>query len=331
MARTFRILVDTLGSETNAQQIVKGSIEFSRRYPDCQLAFIGRQSDLASAGAKHFETYICNDFVDQRESLVSVLRSDRRPSMKLALEKIANGEFEGMVSSGNTGALMALSRQTLQMLPGIDRPAIIKGFRGKVSPFWMLDLGANIVRKESLLIQFAHMGSAYAESIGQQSHPRVALLNIGAEAHKGPQLIRSTAEVLADDQSINFVGFIEADRIFDGIAEVVVADGYAGNIALKAIEGAAGLAHAFIRSALVSADLETSALALEVANSVVSQLNTQTYNGASFVGLDGVVIKSHGRTDEIGICAALEQAREEISANVPVRVRSQYSKFNSGV
>ena len=173
-------------------------------------------------------------------------------------------------------------------------------------------------------------GRAYAESIGQLSDPRVALLNIGAEAHKGPQLIRSTAATLVADPLINFVGFIEADRVFDGEADVVVADGYAGNIALKAIEGAAGLAHVYIRDALASADLGRSDLALDVANSVISKLNTQSYNGASFVGLDGVVIKSHGRTDELGICAALEQAREEIMANVPHRLRHQYHKFDTG-
>ena len=330
MPRTCRIVVDTLGSETNATQIIRGALDFAEQHPDCLLGFVGSDHHCDRIASSGFTTFPCNDYVDQCESLVTVLRSKRRPSMKVALEMIANREFDGMVSTGNTGALMALSRQTLNMLPGIDRPAIIKRFLGKDRPFWMLDLGANIVRKESLLIQFAHMGSAYAESIGQIVRPRVALLNIGAEAHKGPALIRATAATLEADRSINFVGFIEADRIFDGEADVVVADGYAGNIALKAIEGAASLAHTIIGNALVSADLAESDLAQQVAKGVVSRLNTQTYNGASFVGLNGVVVKSHGRTDAIGISAALAQAREEVLANVPIRVRRQYCKFNDG-
>lgn len=322
MADFHSIGIDTLGSETPTSEIIQGALEFARTRSDCRLTFVGRKEELQCAHDSGHKVVVCQDSVTLYESLVSVLRRKRNSSMKVGLQLLANGEIDGLVSTGDTAALMALSRQAIPMVPNFDRPAIIKRFDGRQSPFWMLDLGANIARKVNWLIQFSRMGSAYATAIGSNQQPRVSLLNIGSEARKGPQILRETASELSKITSINFVGFIEADRLFDGTSDVVVTDGFSGNVALKSIEGATRIAHHIIDQELHSAGLNESEIAISVAKDVREKLNAQAYNGASLIGLNGVVVKSHGRTDRIGIGAALQLAYDEIEARVPGYLKS---------
>ena len=317
MTSPCRIGIDTLGSETPTIEIVQGALDFAREHDQCSLVFIGRDDDLRCVREFGHQIVVCPESVSQYESLVSILRHNRASSMKVGLQMLAKGELDGVVSTGDTGALMALSRQAVPMLANVDRPAIIKRFSGKYQPYWMLDLGANIVRKESLLVQFAYMGSAYARAIGKLDEPRVSLLNIGSEARKGPQVLRDTARTLSKAAELNFVGYTEADQLFDGTTDVVIADGFSGNIALKSIEGATGIAHHFIEQELSAAGLDDSEVATSVAQRVRDKLNAQAYNGASLIGMNGIVVKSHGRTDRIGIGSALLLAKEEVEANVP--------------
>ncbi|MCY3884722.1 MAG: phosphate acyltransferase [Gammaproteobacteria bacterium] len=321
MADSCNIGVDTLGSETPTSEIIHGALDFAQIQTDCAITFVGRKDELQQAKDFGHSVVVCPDSVSHYESLVGVLRHNRSSSMKVGLELLSTGEIDGFVSTGDTAALMALSRQVLPMLPSFDRPAIIKRFDGRQQPYWMLDLGANVVRKKSWLLQFAQMGSAYATAVGSVARPRVSLLNIGSEARKGPQILRETASDLSKTANLNFVGFVEADRLFDGSSDVVVTDGFSGNVALKSIEGATRIAHHFIDQELHTAGLNESEVARSVAQEVREKLNAQAYNGASLIGLNGVVVKSHGRTDRIGIGAALQLAREEIQARVPEHLR----------
>lgn len=325
MAASCRIGIDTLGSETPTSEIILGALDFARQHDECSLLFIGREDELRVVREFGHTVVCCSESIGQYESLVGILRHNRNSSMKVGLQLVAKNEIDAVVSTGDTGALMALSRQVIPMLPEIHRPAIIKRFDGKQRPVWMLDLGANIIRKMSLLVQFAQMGSAYARAIGQLEHPRISLLNIGSEARKGPQVLREVASVLSKIAKLNFVGYTEADHMFDGTTDVVVADGFSGNVALKSIEGAIGISHHFIEQELRAAGLDDSELAISVAQRVRDKLSAQAYNGASLIGLDGIVVKSHGRTDRVGIGSALRLAKEEIEANVPSFLQSFYS------
>lgn len=323
----YRICVDTLGSESPSRLIVQGVIEFARANSACEVLCIGRTDDLAPVRSEGLAVVECDNAINQHDSLVDILRSESSTSMRIGLNLLAKHEIDAFVSTGNTAALMALGRHTLPMLPGWIRPAIIKRFEGKKCPFWILDLGANIARKQNLLLQFASLGTAYAKSMHLTTKPRVAVLNIGAEAHKGPAVLRRVAVELSRQSHFNFVGFIEADLLFDGLADVVVTDGFSGNIMLKSLEGAAKITHHYIREALDEAALSDHELAESIARKVNSRLNSQSYNGASLVGLDGVVIKSHGHSDNIGIEAALKLARDEVQAAIPTKLKVHFQEL----
>ena len=319
----YQIAVDTLGSESLTEHIVAGAHDFVATNPDCQLTLIGRRRDFSDLPASRIRIVDCPIAVPQHATLLDVLRNKRDSSMRTGLNLLASGEVHALVSTGNSGALMALGRQIMAPLPGITRPAIIKQFTGAIGSFWMLDLGANLARRRSLFCEFARIGSAYAISVGRLNRPKVALLNVGTEAHKGPQYLRDTAVGLTRDPQLKFVGYIEANLLFEGIADVVVTDGFTGNVALKSIEGALAIAHRHIHAALSESDHPA---VQSVANTVNSSLNAQTYNGASLVGLRGVIVKCHGHTNHIGIRSALALAKQEVHAQVPLRLAAYFEQ-----
>jgi glycerol-3-phosphate acyltransferase PlsX len=268
------------------------------------------------------------DRVASSDALSDVLRRRPDTSMRRALELHAEGRVDAVVSAGDTAALMALSKMLLSMVPGIERPAICKSIQGIHGPFWMLDLGANLDCPAHQLTQFAGMGVTLARHLGRIESPRVALLNIGTEETKGPSVIREAATILEGSPHFVYVGYIEGNALFDGMADVVVCDGFAGNIAVKSIEGAARMAGHMMRrwleslSPLQKAGLSLSRSRLE---SLRQDLNPQKYNGASFVGLDGIVVKSHGAADAQGFACAIEQAVAEVDARIPQRLAEQFS------
>ena len=321
---TYRIAVDTLGADIKSSELIEGALQFCDEHDGIELTFIGRRHEVVNAARMGHRYEVCHEFIQQTDPLIRALRYRTRPSMRVGLELLRDGKVDGFVSTGNTAALMALSRQILSMLSGIERPAIIKEIQALHHRFWMLDLGANITRKSKLLVQFARLGSAFASGVGRVSNPRVALLNIGAEDHKGPEVIRTAAEEIAEETPLNFVGFIEADKLFQDQVDIVVADGFAGNIALKTIEGMLSITNdLFLAELSRFAPLDQSTRSKATAH-VAQTYNPQKYNGASFVGLNGVVVKAHGATDRVGIGAALQQAVDEIKADVPRRVSTSY-------
>lgn len=324
MCATYSLAIDTLGADVAASELVDGALDFAAANSDFKLVFIGRPNDLRGLKGLEHETIAADEWISQSDSIFKALRGISRPSMRIGLELVGGRKADGLVTTGNTGALMSLSRHFLPMLPGIRRPAIIKGFQGKTRCFWMLDLGANLTSGVRCLVDNALLGAAYAEGVGKVDSPKVALLNIGAEAQKGPKVIKKAAKELANDPRVNFVGFIEAGRIFDGMADVVVADGFSGNVALKAMEGATGMAQFLLRKELEYTGKESANWGEGLSVRLMDTYNPQIYNGASFVGLDGVVVKSHAGADRTGFAQALHQAAYEIVSRVPERVRGSY-------
>lgn len=321
VAARFQIAVDMLGSESPTAQIVAGARSFIDANSDCDLTLIGRRRDFSGFPANRCRIVDCPTAVPQHATLLDVLRKKSDSSLRTGLSLLASRNVHALVSTGNSGALMVLGRQIISTLPGITRPAMIKQFTRTNGSFWMLDLGANLARRRGLLVEFARIGSAYASSTGGMKEAKVALLNIGTEAHKGPQYLRDTAVALARDPNVNFIGYIEADALFEGIADVVVTDGFTGNVVLKSIEGTLGIAQQHVQDALeISDDPKKES----ISNKFNSSLNAQTYNGASLVGLRGVIVKCHGNTNHIGIRSALALAKHEVVAQVPQRLEAHF-------
>ena len=256
------------------------------------------------------------------DPLRATLRGGVDSSMHAAIRALAGGEADAAVSAGSTGGLMALSRHLIGTLPGIRRPAIVKTLAGEGERrFRMLDLGANIGVGPAQLHQFALMGSVAASTAGVPQ-PAVGLLNIGSELRKGPQSVRAAAKLLADDARLRYAGFIEPDRMFGSALDVVVVDGYVGNIALKAAEGAAQLARYMLARELADMRMDTPATRAlaERLERVRDAYNPQRYNGAALLGLNKVVVKSHGSADRGGFANAVGQALGAISTTLVTRV-----------
>ncbi len=275
------------------------------------------------AGASALDIEHAGQVLIPTDTLADVLRRRPDSSMRRALLCHAEGRADAVVSGGDTGALMALARSVLDMVEGIERPAICKELQGMRGPLWLLDLGANIDCSADQLHQFARMGDILARHLGGVQAPRCALLNIGTEAAKGPDVLSDAAERLDADPQLDYAGFIEGSELFSGGAQVVVSDGFAGNVALKSMEGAARMAGHLLtewqqglgmleRVALLAAGRKLADLR--------QLLNPQRYNGACFVGLRGVVIKSHGSADVEGFGNAIREAVREVHGQIPMRL-----------
>lgn len=296
-----------------------------------ELTLVGDAGQLHAAlgaGAPSVAVQHASENLSGSDRLGDVLRHKPDSSMRQALLRQAAGEADAVVSGGDTAALMALSRSVLAMIPGIDRPAICKDLKGMAGPFWMLDLGANLECSPDQLRQFAHMGNMLARHVGGIAAPRVALLNIGTEPGKGPAVLGEAASLLENDPALHFVGFIEGNVLFSGSADVVVTDGFTGNVALKSIEGAARMAGHLLGDLFDGlGPLEQAGLVLARSKfrTLRHEFNPQRYNGASFVGLSGVVIKSHGSADIEGFQSAIEEAILEVEGRIPMRIAAEFA------
>lgn len=260
------------------------------------------------------------------DSLSVVLRRKPGSSMRAALLMQATDRADATVSGGDTAALMALSRHILRMVPGVQRPAIARELLGKHGSFWLADLGANVGASAEQIVQFALMGATAAKHVSNIPTPRIALMNIGTEHSKGPKvlgeadaLLRARASV-TDGTTDRYIGFVEGTALFDNTADVIACDGFAGNIALKAIEGAAGMAkHLLIEqlSAIRGWRRWILGLVQTSASDLAGAFGTEQYNGASFLGLSGSVIKSHGGASQTGFESAINRALVEASQELP--------------
>ncbi len=261
------------------------------------------------------------EIVGMDESPSKALRTKKDSSMRVAINLVKSGQVQAAVSAGNTGALMATAKFVLKTLPGIDRPAIISAIPSLNGHVHMLDLGANAECSAEQLLQFAVMGAALVTATFGIERPRVALLNIGEEEIKGNEVIKRAAQLL-QASSLNYIGFVEGDGVFLKDVDVVVCDGFVGNIALKTGEGVAKLIYHFIKEEFTRSLFTKLAavMAMPALKALGGRMDPRNYNGASFVGLNGIVIKSHGSADAQAFAAAIRVALREVEQAVPARI-----------
>ena len=255
------------------------------------------------------------------------LRNSKKTSMGMAIDSVKQQQAHAVVSSGNTGALMAISKVSLRTLPGISRPAIIGLFPTINQKIVVLDLGANAECEADNLVQFAIMGDAFAKVMTNKEKPLVGMLNIGSEEIKGNDVIKSAAQILSNQKCIDFYGFIEADDIAKGIVDVVVADGFSGNVSIKMAEGTAHLCRKLLERAFKSSLLAKIGYLLvkRSIKKVFQKIDGRYYNGAMLIGLNGVVVKSHGGADKIAFANAVETAIELSRHNINNKIIQEIS------
>ena len=318
-----------MGGDHGPHVTVPAAIEFERAREGISVVLVGPgvaiERELAAHGARPGPTLRVQhaaEIVAMDEPPVQALRFKKHSSMRIAVNLVKSGEAHACVSAGNTGALMAISRFVLKTLPGIDRPAIatvLPNVRGGYTT--MLDLGANVDCTPEQLMQFGVMGAMLVAALEHTERPSVGLLNIGVEDIKGNDTVRQAGELLRAS-GLNFYGNVEGDDIFKGTTDVVVCDGFVGNSVLKASEGVAKMIVAFLRQEFSRNALrKLSALAAApVLNALRERMDPGRYNGASLVGLRGIVIKSHGSADKYAFGQALKRAAEEVSNDVVARI-----------
>lgn len=322
------IALDCMGGDHGVQVTVPAALEFVSRTEDVRVVLVGLPDAIAAELAKQKQVpdgriivKPATEVVEMDEPPASALRSKRDSSMRLAVDLIKAGEADACVSAGNTGALMAISRFVLKMLPGIERPAIASFLPTQRGRTCVLDLGANVDCTAEHLLQFAVMGSCLVSAVDHIERPSVGLLNIGEEEIKGNEVVKQAAGLLKDSD-LNFYGNIEGTDIYKGTTDVIVCDGFVGNVALKTSEGLAQMLAAYLRQEF-GRNLFTrlsGAMAWPVINAFRRRVDHRRYNGASLLGLKGVVVKSHGSADSFGLGFAIERACEEARNDVLRRI-----------
>lgn len=326
-----------MGGDHGPLITVPAALEALANHPNLNLILVGDSAALESVLTSHsfdknrLTIQHTTQQVEMGELPSSALRNKKDSSMRIAINLIKEGKAQAMVSAGNTGALMATARFVLKMLPGIDRPAIISTFPSFKSnkKVRMLDLGANVDSSAESLVQFAVMGSVLASAVDNINNPAVYLLNVGEEEIKGNEQVKRTAQILSALKLINYAGYIEGDAIYHGEADVIVCDGFVGNIALKATEGVAVfisylIKQAFMRSAYTKL---LGLLVTPVLKSVATRIDPAQYNGATLIGLNGIVIKSHGGANAKAFAHAIDEAIIGVEKKIPERIRSQVEQL----
>jgi glycerol-3-phosphate acyltransferase PlsX len=320
-----------MGGDFGPHCIVQACLACLSAIPSLHLVLVGQSEIIEELIARHpdvdrsrLQIEHASEIVTMAERPAQALRGKPDSSMRVALELVRAGRAQACVSAGNTGALMALSRYVLKTLPGIDRPAMVTAIPTACGSCHLLDLGANVDCSADQLYQFALMGVVAAEAAGVVN-PRVALLNVGTEEIKGNQQVKLAATLLQQAVGLNYIGFIEGDGLYRGEADVVVCDGFVGNILLKSSEGLAAMIGARIegifrqswRSRLVGV------LALPLLLRLKNELGPVQHNGASFLGLQGIVVKSHGSASSEAFQTAIRHALLEVQANLPQRLHGR--------
>jgi len=313
-----------MGGDHGVRVTVAAAVSFVGATADANVVLVGLpetiESELARLGAhtgKQIQIRPAPEVVAMDEAPASALRGKRESSMRIAIDAVKNQEAHACVSAGNTGALMAISRFVLKMLPGIDRPAIASFLPTLRGHTCVLDLGANVDCTAEHLLQFAVMGSSLVSAVDDVDKPSVGLLNIGEEQIKGNEVVKLAAELLRDS-GLNFYGNIEGTDIYKGTTDVIVCDGFVGNVALKTSEGLAQMLAAYLREEF-GRNLLTrvaGAMALPVINAFRRRVDHRRYNGASLLGLKGIVVKSHGSADSFAFGYAIQRAYEEAKHDI---------------
>jgi len=322
------IAVDAMGGDHGPSVTVIASLKFLEETPDAAVILVGREDEVRktlvarrSTASDRISVQPASEVVDMNEAPANALRGKKDSSMRVAVNLVKDGTAQACVSAGNTGALMAISRFVLKTLPGFDRPAIASQLPTRTGVTTALDLGANVNCTSEQLVQFAVMGSALVAAVDGIERPTVGLLNIGEEDIKGNDVVKETAELLKASD-LNFYGNVEGDDIYKGTVDVVVCDGFVGNVALKTSEGLALMLADFLREEFTRNPWRKALalFALPVLNAFKRRVDPRRYNGATLIGLKGVVVKSHGSADVLAFRYALKKACAEAAHGVLERI-----------
>ena len=327
------IALDIMGGDIGPHITLPAAIQALKQIPNLHLILCGDsvliESHLQSVSSSlksRIEIQHCSEQVLMDERPTAALRTKKDSSMQRALERVERGEAQACVSAGNTGALLAMAYTTLKMLPGIDRPALVSTLPSESDhKTLLLDLGANVNCDSEALFQYAVMGSVLAQQVLGIDFPRVALLNVGEEQIKGNDQVKFTAKLLTETESINYIGYVEGNDLFSGYADVIVTDGFTGNIALKSCEGLAKL----VKTETERVSKENiftkilSRIALPLLRKIYLRLNPDQYNGASLLGLRGIVVKSHGNASSDAFLFAIKEAVREVERQVPQKIKDK--------
>lgn len=333
MTGNLTLSIDAMGGDAAPAMVVEGVAMAAGQATGVRFLLFGDERQIQPllekypaaaqvATVRHTDDVVLND-----DKPAVALRGRRTSSMRLAIDAVKEGEAAGVISAGNTGALMAMAKFVLKTLPGIDRPAIATYFPTQRSESVMLDLGANIECDANNLVQFAVMGEVFARNVLGLDKPSVGILNVGVEDLKGNSAVKEAAAILQNSHlPIKFHGFVEGDDIGAGTVDVVVTDGFTGNVALKTAEGTAKLFGHALKQALTSSPLAGlgALLAKPALNRLKMHLDPRRYNGAMFLGLNGICIKSHGGTDAYGFAHAIEVARNLIANSINDSIKEDF-------
>ncbi|WP_199608791.1 phosphate acyltransferase PlsX [Flocculibacter collagenilyticus] len=333
MQNNLTISLDIMGGDYGPRSTIPAAVDAVNIYSELTLILCGNsqliQTELNKLDAlSHPRLLIehAEQVVNMDEKPAFALRSKTDSSMRVALNLVEQGRAQACVSSGNTGALFAMAYYVLKTLSGVKRPALITSLPTTTKkPVYLLDLGANISCCSETLFQFAFMGSTMVEHVEDIEQPRVALLNIGEEEIKGNDKIKATAKMLSNAEHINYVGYIEGSDIFSGKADVVVCEGFVGNVALKTCEGISNLIITKIKRAMQKsvASRILAFVLLPALKKLYKRVNPDQYNGASLIGLRGIVIKSHGNASRSAFLSAIDEAVREVKRQIPEKISNK--------
>ncbi len=321
------ISLDAMGGDYGPDVVVPAALDALSRHDDIQLTLVGDSARLepllpqGDSRCQRLSIHHASQVVGMDEPPAQALRTKKDSSMRVAISRVRDGAADACVSAGNTGALMATARYVLKTLSGIDRPAIISAIPALQGHTHMLDLGANVDCEAEHLAQFAGMGSILASAVDNIERPRVGLLNVGAEQIKGNEQVKEAGRLLAQTD-LNYVGYIEADQIYGESVDVIVCDGFVGNVSLKTSEGVAGMISHYLREEFNRTwyNRLVGALALPILSRLKKRIDPRRYNGASLLGLQGIVIKSHGSADSTAFANAIDIARLEVQKDVSHKI-----------
>lgn len=322
---SIAIAIDCMGGDHGPHVTVQAALEFVQKHDEVRVILVGIEEKirpfLNGVSDSRIVVHHASEVVAMNESPALAIRTKKNSSMRVAIDLVKHGEADACVSAGNTGALMAISRFVLKMLPGIDRPAICAALPSMNGHVHVLDLGANVDCSPEHLLQFGIMGASLVSAIEHRDRPTVGILNIGEEDIKGNEVVKRAAELLKDS-GLNFVGNVEGDGIYKGEADVIVCDGFVGNVTLKASEGLAQMMARFLRQEFRRNGLTrlVALLALPVLNRFKKHVDHRQYNGATLLGLRGIVVKSHGSADVYSFINALSRAADEVKSGVLTRI-----------
>ncbi len=335
----IRIAVDAMGGDTGPDVTIPAALAFLQGHPEAHLVLVGQISVMASH--RHYaqlqahprcQVVEASEIVSMDDSIEIALRRKKNSSMRVAVNQVKNGVAQAAVSAGNTGALMAIARYVLKTMDGIDRPAIATQLPNAAGgATTVLDLGANVDCTEEHLLQFAVMGSALVAAISDNKSPSVGLLNIGEEAIKGSEVIKKAGEMLrtaSNSGELNFYGNVEGNDIFKGTTDIVVCDGFVGNVALKTSEGLASMIGGFMKAEF-SRNIFTKLagiVAYPVLTAFKKRVDHRRYNGAALLGLQGLVFKSHGSADAFAFERALNRAYDAARNDLLAKVRQRIAR-----